>query len=352
MNNFLFRVDANKDIGWGHLYRCIALSNYLKKLNKDSVFLIKYFTPQVIEYLDINNIKYVKLNESKILDFKRFLLNLKEKNNLDVAIIDINHTNYLNEEGALEEHIKNYKEQFLTVLFSELKNTNLDCDIVVMPYIELEILDNKLDNLLIGESYFILRDEFIKKGQDYNVRKPTQHIAITMGGGNPSNSIEKAIESVIKSNFKGTCNVIMGRSSVIDRERIDKQLKESEVIFNFIYNSNFSSELLNADIVFTNSGLTKYESLFLGVPTFAFSINATHSKMMDEFEIKTESLKHIGNINKLESSFIAHELNMFMSNYELRTTMSQNGKKIIDGNGSKRLVQKISEKYKKNVYEK
>ena len=74
--------------------------------------------------------------------------------------------------------------------------------------------------------------------------------------------------------------------------------------------------------------------------------------MMDEFEIKTESLKHIGNINKLESSFIAHELNMFMSNYELRTTMSQNGKKIIDGNGSKRLVQKISEKYKKNVYEK
>ena len=40
-----------------------------------------------------------------------------------------------------------------------------------MPYIELEILDNKLDNLLIGESYFILRDEFIKKGQDYNVRK-------------------------------------------------------------------------------------------------------------------------------------------------------------------------------------
>ena len=111
MNNFLIRVDANKDIGWGHLYRCIAFSNYLKKLNKNSVFLIKYFTPQVLEYLDINNIPYMKLEEPNTLEFKKLLNSLKENNNMDVVVIDINHTNYLTQTGALEEHIKKFKEQ-------------------------------------------------------------------------------------------------------------------------------------------------------------------------------------------------------------------------------------------------
>lgn len=352
MNNFLIRVDANKEIGWGHLYRCLSLSKQLKKLDKESTFLLKFYTSEVLEYLKINTINYILLDELEPQQFNQFLNDLKENKKIDAVIFDINHSLYLNKTELLEQHISSFSKQFFTVLFSELKYQNFDCDIFVSPYVSSIPSVDISDRLLVGESYFILRDEFITKGQNYKVKKNINHIAITMGGGNPSNSIEIAIESVATSKFKGKCKIIMGKNASIDTKRVDQTIEESKINFDFVYEGEFSSLLLESDIVFTNSGLTKYEALFLGIPTFAFSINNNHAEIMDIFQNKTESIKHIGNINSIETTYISNQLNEFMEDHNLRDEMSKRGKKLIDGKGSERVIKKILKKYKEKVYEK
>jgi len=352
MNNFLIRVDANEEIGWGHLYRCVTISKQLKKLDKKSTFLLKFYTSEVLEYLNIHTINYILLDELEPLQFNQFLNDLKEIKKIDAVILDITHSLYLNKTELLEQHISSFSEQFFTVLFSELKYQNFDCDIFISPYLGSISSVDKSERLLIGESYFILRDEFITKGQNYKVKKDINHIAITMGGSNPSNSIEIAIESVATSKFKGKCKIIMGKNASIDKKRVDQIIKESKINFDFVYEGEFSSLLLEADIVFTNSGLTKYEALFLGIPTFAFSINNNHAEIMDIFQKKTESIKHIGNINSIETIYISNQLNEFMEDHKLRDDMSKRGKKLIDAKGSERVIKKILEKYKEKVYEK
>lgn len=352
MTNLLIRVDANKEIGWGHLYRCVSISNQLKKLNKKSTLLLKFYTSEVLEYLNIHTINYILLDELEPLKFNEFLNDLKEINKIDAVILDITHTIYLNKTESLQQHVSSFSEQFFTVLFSELNYKNFDCDIFISPYLDSTSSGDKSERLLIGESYFILRDEFITKGQNYKVKKDVNHIAIAMGGSNPSNSIEMAIESVATSSFKGKCNIIMGKNASIDERRVDQIIEESNINFDFAYDGEFSSLLLEADIVFTNSGLTKYESLFLGIPTFAFSINNNHAEIMDIFQKKTQSIKHIGDINSIETTYISNQLNEFMADYKLRDNMSKRGKKLIDGKGSERIINKILEKYKEKVYEK
>ena len=144
----------------------------------------------------------------------------------------------------------------------------------------------------------------------------------------------------------------MGKNASIDTKRVDQTIEESKINFDFVYEGEFSSLLLESDIVFTNSGLTKYEALFLGIPTFAFSINNNHAEIMDIFQNKTESIKHIGNINSIETTYISNQLNEFMEDHNLRDEMSKRGKKLIDGKGSERVINKILKKYKEKVYEK
>ena len=73
---------------------------------------------------------------------------------------------------------------------------------------------------------------------------------------------------------------------------------------------------------------------------------------MDIFQNETESIKHIGNINSIETIYISNQLNEFMEDHNLRDDMSKRGKKLIDGKGSERVIKKILEKYKEKVYEK
>lgn len=345
MSNVLFRVDANQELGWGHLQRCIGIAKALEKKNIKSIFLIKHYSKITLDYLKNRDIAYnliPNFKKSEIKEELSFIIKLIEKLDIKTSFIDISHSIYVKNEAYYINYINSLNKLLFTVLFSDFNKFNFKTDILIVPYICAKYYYKELENNLLGENYFVLRKEFSEKKQDYIVKETVSNVLITMGGSNPCESIETAVESLILSKYKGSCKVIVGKEANINFDRIKKLISESQIEFSLVFNNaDFIDLLYSSDLVYTNSGLTKYETMFLGIPTFTFSINEDHFNLMNLFTQETGCIFHVGNLNKLSSIEISNDLNNFINNYSKRKAFSEKSKKIIDGKGIQRILKKV-----------
>lgn len=349
MSKFFIRVDANKNIGFGHFYRCLELAKEFVNKNVIPVFILKHYAKSVIEIIEANDFEYELLAfNSKTTNREEvsYIKKLKKAHNARVIFLDIDHKLYKEDNTAYEIYLKEVDSFFYTIMFGDFSPIKFYPDMIIVPYVGAQVyhseLENSLNKKLLGEEYFILRKEFLNYKKEYSIREKVSNIVVTMGGSNPSFSIEKAIESIIQTSFIGECTIIVGKEAKIDFNGLVEKMKSTPIEFSFVYNnSRFIEYLLKSDIVFTNSGLTKYETLYLGIPTFTFSINDDHEELMNLFEKETKSIIHLGNVNNLKENVIAEYLEMFILDFDKRKEFSKRGKKLIDGNGIDRILNQV-----------
>ena len=98
-----------------------------------------------------------------------------------------------------------------------------------------------------------------------------------------------------------------------------------------------------ADLAIINSGLTKYETLSMGLPSVVISNHPLHVEIMDDFEKETEALIHLGYGKELSISKLSQEIRNIIGDYQSREKMSEKGKELIDGLGLKRLAYIITQ---------
>ena len=97
-----------------------------------------------------------------------------------------------------------------------------------------------------------------------------------------------------------------------------------------------------ADCAIIGSGLTRYETAFLGTPSIVFSKNDEHEKMVCSFA-HTGAVKSGGVLSKVSSSKMAEIISEVIYDEGLRKSMSAAGPAIIDGYGAKRLAAAIDQ---------
>ena len=139
----------------------------------------------------------------------------------------------------------------------------------------------------------------------------------------------------INSSFKIT--VVTGASfecGTTLKKILLKNTKQIQILHNI---SNMYDVMKNHDLAVTAAGNTLLELACIGVPSVIVC--------GERFEIETAKImerNHFG-INlgfgkDVSIKKISNEVNNLILNYNLRLKMSSNGKKLVDGNGSKRIV--------------
>ena len=342
MNKILFRVDANSTIGWGHLYRQTSLAKNFQVMGKTIVFLLKYYSPEVVSFLENMNLKYLTFDNFILKNESDITSKLKGK--IDIVFTDIIHDVYKNE-VELRNHIDLFYKNFYTVSFIDFNTQNIESDLLILPYFKIKNNTSFNHKCIYGEKFFIIRDEFLKFDKKYIVKNETSKIVISMGSSNPCNSIEKAIEIISKTKFVGICDILIGNDARINNTLISNFTNHPHIKFNLINDFIFSDKIYSSDLVFTNSGLTKYETLFLGIPTIAFSYNDKHDELMNSFENQSKGLIYLGNLNSIKTESVVKKINNLIYNKKLRDKLSEAGKKMIDGKGSRRIINQITKNY-------
>lgn len=329
-----FRVDGGESVGLGHLIRSISIQKELNRRNSkiDIQFICRY-SEVVIEKLSFNNISYTLIPENIIE--ADFITSLCKSEKPDLMFIDLNFS-YSREELV---NLNNFTQVFL---FNNLSDGIFEAKMAVIPSGHRDTLQLQnyahLDYFFSGLDYVVLNKEATSLGElGCNVPRS---IGITTGGSDPEKVLIKLIKMLmsenILENFK--VNAFFGENF---------QWKEELTEFRGVQNLNIVpynlKDLAKSEIVISTFGVSTYELLYLGKAIISVAhadINASGSSILDQ---RFNCLLDLGNIENLSSEELNNCIIDLFQDFNKRKKLEELGPKLIDGNGVKRITEKIIE---------
>lgn len=324
--NINFFTEAGKDIGLGHLYRCLSLAQAFKEENHQCMFNVS-----CEEYLKNIVFEYKVYIKDWIFNSQKIFENL---NPSDIIIID----SY----KASNKLIKNLADKFKNIIFfDDFNRVNYQSGIIINGALNAEEIYSKNKNLLylLGPKYQTLRKEFWnikpkKKNSSIN------NILITFGGSDSRNLSPKVLEFFNENCPNSNKNIIIGNSfsNVDDLNMLDNNYTK---IFHSPKADEICELMIKSDISICGAGQTLYElartktpSLFIGVA----KNQENNIKSWDNFPyfkfIGWWNNKNI--IGRLKESFFEFE-----SKFKSISEQIYSDKLIINGQGSKNIVEKV-----------
>ena len=334
---FLFKVEAGKDIGIGHIKRIESIHYELLKLSKSSYISCN-------NHLDINE-KY-KQNLLPTQLYEDFENEIEKNSFVNHVIIDLSNKRHNENPNKIKRYIsflnnRNIMYSIIDGLGNDRLSKNLNfynCENYFLPYIGSETVSlNKFNfkNKFTGSKYAPINSKCSYK-YSQNKKLP-RNILITCGGSDPYNNTFNILELITNIDLiDSEIRVVIGPYFSNELKiSINKFLKLKNI--KLISNPNSILELYKwSDIVITNTGTTRYECLSMDIPFIFFShgIEPEYEPLLAFNKILNFSyhgdfkFKNI-NLDKLKMFFVSEFF------FKLLVKSSSN---IIDKKGSKRIA--------------
>lgn len=335
------RVDGGYNIGLGHIQRCLALANQLKKKGAEIFFICKE-NRHIKDKVEQKSFTLLELkdNLTSEKDLKS-TIGIIRKQKINIVITD---SYAINEDYLVEIR----KVVPFLVSIDDLANISFPSDVVINQNIYAKELNYHSSTgrtkFLLGPKYALLREEFSNLGKR-EVNEKVKNLLITLGGSDPFNLTPRILKILdrIRQDFKIT--VIIGPffKNIVE---IEKTAKEIDKKVELVYNSHKMSKIMLAsDLAVTGGGTTLYEIGATGTPALAFCLaenQGENIKTMSEYGI----VVNLGQGNKLIEERFYKKVDSLIENSKLRENMSELGQQLVDGKGIQRATIRLYKDYK------
>ena len=339
MKTILFRLDANKRVGLGHLFRSINIAKTFRKLYKqknDKIIFISSNDEICIKHLKENNFEYFLKKD----DFSEeiFLENAIEIFKPHTLFIDKIYPYTAN-------FIKKLKQKTKIILFHNICEGRFEADIFILPslHTEQKILNDKQwekTKFFHGKDFICINEKIkILKKQPIINKKSFFKLVITTGGSDPKAVLITLLEYLKDFQFKNLEVIVLVGISFVHEEKLKKIKSNLPDFFKIIpYNAK---EFLNADLVISTFGVSTYELLFLNLAIISVAhaeLNQKGSKILSE---KLNCIIDLGLIDDLSKDKLQKTLKFYLENKQERELLKTKTLNILDGNGEKRIAKII-----------
>ncbi len=336
----IFRLDATKEIGIGHMMRCMALAEELVIRGEKCYFFSKITNNELLNQLKKRKIIVEKIN--KINTYREELKNLirfSKKKEIDWIITD----NY-EIDSECTQAIKN--DGFKLLSIDDIAQAFYYSDIVVNQNINannLKIEGAEHTKFLLGTKYVMLRDELLKiemKRYNDSVKK----ILITLGGIDKDNLTLKIIKNINEINAEVKLIVVSGPYNT-HYDDLKKFANNNSRKIDVISSPRSMLDIyLESDIAISAGGSSCYELAYFGIPNIIITVADNQLNIAKALDKKNVSI-YLGKKEEFSSNRIKENVLKLINDNSLRKNMAENGRKIVDGKGKKRIVD-VVEKYK------
>lgn len=337
-HSVLFRVDAGSRIGMGHFMRCRTLALAMIDKNWEVAFIGSNLPLQML----CKHIKCLTINQTEdLFEDSKQLVDISSSLCIDCLVIDT----YAYTEPNFQ-YIKEKLSGVTVVVIDDTAQRTIVADVIVNPNPMVNnALYSSIRNALCGADYCLLRPEFARvKKTDSN-----EQILLTLGGGDVSELLIKVL-AILEACTD--CNIVV---SVTDNFPVDKLQPSSKIIINTDMNK-FPKLLAQSSMAVVAAGSTLWEVFSLGIPCVTlvwvdnhiFALKPALYKraaivvdLVFDFskEIKKDNIPDIFYSNSIEQIPIAIDA---LKDINFRNKMINSQKKLIDGQGSLRIVEYIS----------
>jgi UDP-2,4-diacetamido-2,4,6-trideoxy-beta-L-altropyranose hydrolase len=343
-------ADGGRSIGYGHIFRSIAIAKELKRRDNKIFFLttsddiekIIQGEFQIINIGSTSNI-YETISTGNTVTEEQLAIEISEIKNIvtqheiDVLIVD---------SYNVSEHYFIKLKEFVSFLcyVDDLNKFKFSVDILINGNsyggeLEYESFDNKTE-FLLGPKYTILRDEF-QGSETIKINEHVNTISVLIGGSDRSNFIMHFIELINNEPDlkKYRYNIFIGPGF---SEDVKKQIRDYKFDNIIIHEDLFEIKniLLNSDIAISGGGSTLYELMSLGIPTLSIIFAENQERNVETLN-RRNCIEKLGWLDKISDDEIKSKVMALAENVERRKELHNNQLKLIDGKGVVRIVDKI-----------
>ena len=251
----LFRVDGYREIGLGHIYRCLHLAYNL--IDHNILFVLNEKSDIGLEKIKNSFFNY------KVIKNNADIVKIARDYHIDIVVNDILDTSV--------EYMKNLKNIDAKIVnFEDIGEGSSLADVIINDL--YDVSENPPKNSYWGQDYYCLRDEFIYI-EPHDFREKIKNVLVMFGGTDPSNLTVKTLKALNEMDaFKDVeVNVILGLG-YHNFEEIE-EFKKFENINIFTNVKSVASIMKDADLAISSQGRTIYELAAMNVPTIIMAQN-------------------------------------------------------------------------------
>ena len=323
----LLRVDGGRiwGVSFGHLYRCLALAKELRRWTKaDIVFMVKK-TEEAVKIVETNGFRVLKI-PSRIDDSEE--IDFINKTWWDIVIFDL-----IDLEKKRLEKLKAGG----VVVIDDTGNKEISADLVINGSIVKEfhkyIPVKRNTKFYLGPKYCILGEEFDRL-PSLEIAPEVTSVLISMGGSDLSGLTVKVMEALVENALVPVIHVILG-VGFREEKKINKIIEKASASKIFLHKNvpNMAQMMRQADIGITAGGRTAYELAASGVPGIIIPSSFHEVKVAETFGVKGIFLP----LSQWDKEKFIELLKKLINNYHLRKKMSEEGQKLVDSEGRRRV---------------
>jgi UDP-2,4-diacetamido-2,4,6-trideoxy-beta-L-altropyranose hydrolase len=336
--NILIRTNSSKQIGMGHLIRCMSLAIVLKEKGARVIFVINDGNDNRIEVLQKNHFEVYPINISN--DIEQTIDILKNLN-LKIQWVIVDHYG-IDKNWHLK--IREWAQKIMVI--DDLADRAHDCDLLVdqnyyyNQFMRYHSLVSSHTECLLGPDFALLRKEFQQlraqlKNRDGRIKK----ILIFFGGSDCSTAIIKALEACLTlPQYHFEIEVVT--TSVCTRQENIQQLCQ-EIGARYLYQVDNIAELMSkTDLVIGGGGVSIWERCCLGLPSIVLSI-ADNQVLVSKAAASLGLICYLGQLEDVDKTEIANAIISLFSDPQSVINMSLKGSHLVDGRGCEKIAAKL-----------
>ncbi len=201
--------------------------------------------------------------------------------------------------------------------------------------------------LLLGSAYALLRRPFIAAPRAAKaIAAQASRLLVTLGAGDPDNVTGKVLAALapLSEATPGLQAIVVVGAVNPHAAALERAARDCPCSIELRHSTLEMSGLMAwADIAIAASGSTTWELLYIGVPTLSVVI-ADNQRAIARRLTEQEVVRGLGWHADLTPADIAQAAAPLLADQQLRASLSSRGQALIDGQGSRRVVQAMQEK--------
>ena len=345
ISHTLIRADAGPRIGTGHVMRCIALGQAVKRIGGQVDFVCGQLPGKLQQRI---------LNEgfglATIESAAGSVGDVRELNKL-VAEAEPNWV-LLDGYGFSDEYqagLALERSQLACIDdFGHAKHDRASLVLNQNIYSSSSDYSNTASKTetLTGSRFTMLRDEFASKTNNnrlQNIPSRAKRILVTFGGADPNNMTAQILETVDAAAIEGaSIDVILG-PCYEHAESLRELVKTSRSTIRLHRNVDNMYALMNRiHLAITGGGTTSYELARCGIPSIVIPIADNQIPIAEK--LNELGIAALGNMTDLQSGGLKKLISRLIRDVDRRREMSDISQKIIDGQGANRVARHMVSK--------
>ena len=311
--HIIFRADASAQSGTGHIMRCLTLADRLAAHGATVRFLCSPETPAFVPRLTQAGYE--------VLD--------------DLCPADLLIVDHYGLGLEYEQQVRPYFRHVMVI--DDLPQRPHRCQILLdqtygrTPQ-EWQHLVPQGTQILAGTQYLLLRPEFTAAAEP---RQRLHRVLITLGGTDPRNVTQVALDGLQQSGLELDVHVVMGANAP-HLSTVARHMETMPSAHLHVNVDNMAPLMMQADLAIGAGGTTAWERCSLGLPTLLLEIAANQRDV-----IAAITQAHAGVACPIGAPAIAAALRHLSRHPDELTHLSANARHMCSGHGTETAAQAI-----------